>query len=256
MNTQDINNSVQNISLSAIKTSSFNPRKTFNETDLAELADSIEAQGVLQPIMVRPKDDIFEIMYGERRYKSSLIAGLATIPAIVRELSDNDAIECALTENLQRQDDSPVEEATAFQSLIQSNRYDISSLMVKFAKSESYIRNRLRLCTLIAPFADLLVSEEINFFIALELCKYSKEMQEEIFEDHYATDNSYKNWIGKRGKYFVEMIECNYTINLNDYFFDKIACFDCKFNSNTHSLFGDADAYEEIVPTKFKLEPV
>jgi len=242
MNTQYINNNVQNIFLSAIKASSFNPRKTFNKIDLTELADSIEAQGVLQPIMVRPKDDIFEIVYGERRYKASLIAGLATIPAIVRELSDNDAIECALTENLQRQDVSPVEEASAFQSLIQNNHYDISSLMAKFAKSESYIRSRLRLCTLIAPFTDLFISEEINLIIALELCKYSKETQEEIFEDHYATDNSYQNWIGKRTKDVVEMVRHNYTTNLNDYFFDKTACFDCKFNSNTHSLFGDADS--------------
>lgn len=246
MNTQYMNNSVQNIFLSAIKASRFNPRKTFNETDLTELADSIEAQGVLQPIMVRPKDDIFEIVYGERRYKASLIAGLETIPAIVRELSDNDAIECALTENLQRQDVSPVEEASAFQSLIQNNHYDISSLMAKFAKSESYIRSRLRLCTLIAPFADLLISEEINLVITLELCKYSKEMQEEIFEDHYATDNSYQNWIGKRAKDVVEMVGHNYTTNLNGYFFDKTACFDCKY-SNTHSLFGDAEGCERCL---------
>ncbi|NCC08928.1 MAG: ParB/RepB/Spo0J family partition protein [Bacteroidia bacterium] len=241
MNTQDMNNSVQYIFLSAIKTSSFNPRKMFNETDLTELADSIETQGVLQPIMVRPKDDIFEIVYGERRYKASLIAGFATIPAIVRELSDNDAIECALTENLQRKNISPVEEATAFQSLIQNNRYDISRLMAKFAKSESYIRSRLRLCNLIALFADLLISEEINLTVALELCKYSNETQEEIYEDHYATDNNYKNWIGKRAKDVVEMIERNYTANLNDYFFDKTVCFDCKLNSNTQSLFGDTD---------------
>lgn len=214
-----MNNSVQYIFLSAIKTSSFNPCKTFNETDLT--ADSIEAQGFLQPIMVRPKDDIFEIVYGERRYKASLIAGFATIPAIVRELSDNDAIECALTltENFQRQDVSPVEEASAFQSLIQNNHYDISSLMAKFAKSKSYIRSRLRLCTLIAPFAELLISEEINLVIALELCKYSKEMQEAIFEDHYATDNSYQNWIGKRAKDVVDMVGHNCTTNLNDYLF-------------------------------------
>lgn len=113
--------------------------------------------------------------------------------------------------------------------------------MAKFAKSESYIRSRLRLCTLIVPFADLLISEEINLTVALELCKYSKETQEKILEDHYATDNNYKNWIGKRAKDVVEMIEHNYTTNLNDYFFDKTACFDSKFNSNTHSLFGDID---------------
>lgn len=219
----------------------FNPRKTFNEIDISELANSIEAQGVLQPIMVRPKDDIFEIVYGERRYKASLIAGLVTIPAIVRELSDNDVIECALTENLQRQDVSPIEEATAFQSLIQNSRYDISSLMAKFAKSESYIRSRLRLCTLIAPFAELLIADDINLAIALELCKYSKETQAEIFENHYATENIYQNWIGKRAKDIVEMTGHNYTTNLNDYFFDKTECFDCKFNSNTHSLFGDVD---------------
>ena len=103
------------VALANIQPSGFNPRKRFDETSLYELAESIKRQGVLQPITVRPVDgtDRYGIVFGERRYRASVIAGRDEIPAIVSELSDEEAEEMAITENLQRKDVTPVEEAAA-----------------------------------------------------------------------------------------------------------------------------------------------
>lgn len=236
------NNNIQNINLSDIQTSNYNPRKTFGDSDLNELAESIKAQGVLQPILLRPLDNgKYEIVYGERRYKASLMTEMETIPAIVRELSDCQALEFAITENLQRKEVSSMEEAIAYKQLTENNGYDIALLMARFGKSESYIRSRLRLNSLIGEFAELLLKEDINLNTALELCKYSQETQTEIYEEHYTTKGYYQSWIGKRHKEVAELIERQYSTNLADYFFDKSSCFDCKFNTNTHTLFGCAD---------------
>ncbi|MCS3173643.1 ParB/RepB/Spo0J family partition protein [Bacteroides thetaiotaomicron] len=101
------------VALADIQPSGFNPRKRFDEATLYELAESIKRQGVLQPITVRPVDgtDRYGIVFGERRYRASVIAGRDEIPAIVTELSDEEAEEMAITENLQRKDVTPVEEA-------------------------------------------------------------------------------------------------------------------------------------------------
>ena len=237
------NNQTVNINLSQIKPSSNNHRKTFSDRNLSELAQSIKAQGVLQPIMVQAtEDDMYEIVYGERRYRASLIAGLETIPTVVREnLTSSQSMEIALTENLQREDISPIEEYKVYEQLMEHNGYDIELLMARFSKSESYIRSRIRLSALIGEFKDSLTAEDINLVIALELCKYSKETQAEIYDSHYATTNSYQNWIGKRAKEVVEMLGNSYSTNLDDYFFGKSECYDCHFNSNTISLFGDED---------------
>ena len=107
-----------------IQPSNYNPRKRFDETGLDELAESIKQQGVLQPITVRPiaDTDRYEIVFGERRYRASVIAGLEEVPAIISELSDEEAQEMAVTENLQRKDVTPTEEANAYKQLIDSGR--------------------------------------------------------------------------------------------------------------------------------------
>ena len=237
------NSQIVNINLSQIRPSSNNHRKTFLDSNLSELAESIKAQGQLQPIMVHAiEDDMYEIVYGERRYRASLMAGFETISAVVREnLTSNQLMEIGLTENLQREDISPIEEYKVYEQLMEHNGYDIELLMARFSKSESYIRSRMRLNALIGEFGDLLLAEDINLLIALELCKYSKETQAEIYDSHYATNNNYQNWIGKRAKEVIEMLESNYSTNLADYFFCKSECYDCCFNSNTLSLFGDDD---------------
>lgn len=137
-----------------VQPSNYNPRKNFDEASLAELSESIRQQGVLQPIGVRPiEENRFEIIFGERRYRAALMAGLEEIPAIVMEISDETAEEMAVTENLQRKDVTPIEEANAYQKLIDSGRHDVQSLAVQFGKNENYIRTRLKFVSLIPEIA-------------------------------------------------------------------------------------------------------
>ena len=153
---------VQLLDLNKIVNSTYNPRKDFREETLLELSESIRQSGVLQPICVRPKDEGFEIVYGERRYWAAAMAGLTYIPALVRDLTDAEAEDAAITENLQREDVKPREEAAAYNKAIQSGRHTIESLVCKFGKSEAYIRSRLKLCELIDALAEMLDKEDIS----------------------------------------------------------------------------------------------
>ena len=120
---QSVEKNITMIALANVQPSNYNPRKNFDEASLAELSESIRQQGVLQPIGVRPiEDNRFEIVFGERRYRASLMAGLEDIPAVVMEISDEVAEEMAVTENLQRKDVTPIEEANAYQKNLAGSR--------------------------------------------------------------------------------------------------------------------------------------
>ena len=159
------------VAISAIRPNGFNPRKHFDETSLNELADSIRQQGMLQPVTVRPAADGngYELVFGERRYRAATIVGMQEIPAIISDLSDEEAEEIAITENLQRKDVTPMEEANAYQRLMESGRHDLSSLSVQFGKSEAYIRTRLKFASLIPEIATLLETDEITVSVASEI---------------------------------------------------------------------------------------
>jgi ParB family chromosome partitioning protein len=124
------------------------PRKTFNDSELAELADSIREKGVLQPILLRSvsgRAHQYEIVAGERRFRASKLAGLAEIPALVKTITDNSAMEIALIENVQRENLNPIEESGAYKNLMTKIGYEIADVSRLIGKSESYIRNMLRL---------------------------------------------------------------------------------------------------------------
>lgn len=237
---------VFNISLSEIVPNPYNPRKYFDELKMQELTDSIKAQGILQPILLRRlKDKKYEIVYGERRYRAAQRNEFTTIPATVRDIPDDEAKELALTENLQRQDVTDMEEANAFSMLLETSRYDVKRLTEKFGKSETYIRNRLSLLNLCDEFALLLNKKEIIFSVALELSHYSKEDQQEIFKEHFANDISpYQKWNDIKFTDFVSRLERAYSCCLNDYGFDKTECLNCPFNSACQNLFAE----EETAP--------
>ena len=237
---------IKSINLSKITVNQYNPRKAISEQSLAELAQSIKVQGVLQPIVVRHRGVIdgapYEIICGERRFRASQMLGLETIPAVIRdEVRADQLLEMALTENLLREDITPLEEMMVYRDFIEQKDYSVEQLCEKFGKSESYIRSRMRLSNLIEEYYPLLQSEDITLSIALELCKYSKETQAEIFDDHFATTNNYQNWIAKNAKEVVKLIESDYSTNLEDYFFDKLECYNCQFNTQVISLFTDDD---------------
>jgi ParB family chromosome partitioning protein len=139
---------VQNIDIAAIRPHPDQPRRQFNEPALAELAESIAARGVIQPIIVRPVDGGYQIVAGERRWRAAQRAQLHRIPAIVRDFDEAETLEIALVENIQREDLNPIEEAQAFRRLIVQfgHRQDVLGRLV--GKSRSHVANLMRLLDL------------------------------------------------------------------------------------------------------------
>lgn len=230
------------VAVANIQPSNYNPRKRFDETGLDELAESIKQQGVLQPITVRPiaDTDRYEIVFGERRYRATVIAGLEEIPAIISELSDEDAQEMAVTENLQRKDVTPTEEANAYKQLIDSGRHTVETLSVLFGKSENYIRTRLNFSTLIPELAELLDADVITISVASEICRYGEDVQREVYENYLKEGIlHHSSWRGRKAKEIAELIEQKFTIDLERYAFDKTECASCRHNTNNLLLFND-----------------
>ena len=124
------------------------PRKNFNEEALRELASSIERHGMIQPVIVRKKDDHYELIAGERRWRAARIAGIKEIPAIIKEYSDGEVSEIALIENIQREDLTPIEEAKAYKTLIEEYGITQEELAGRVSKSRANIANTMRLLKL------------------------------------------------------------------------------------------------------------
>ncbi len=149
--------------LMKIRSGKYQPREYFNETALSELANSIRKNGVMQPIIVRNiAEDGYEIIAGERRWRAAKIAGLDEIPVIIRELSDEQALEIAIVENVQREDLHPLEEANGYQKLIDEFGYTQENIADTVNKSRSHIANLLRLLTLPKEIQDLLTENKIS----------------------------------------------------------------------------------------------
>ena len=136
------------IRISDIQKNPYQPRKEFSEEKIKELAQSIKENGLIQPIIVRQSPVIgYEILAGERRYRASIAAGLSEVPVIIKKLSDQDMMIHSVIENLQREDLNPIEEAKAYQSLIDKG-YTHADIAAKMGKSRPYITNLVRLLTL------------------------------------------------------------------------------------------------------------
>ena len=142
------NDEIIDIKLEDLRPNPYQPRKVFDENALNELAISIKQQGVFQPIIVKKSIKGYEIIAGERRYRASKIAGLKTIPAIVKDYSDDDMMQIALLENLQRENLTSIEEAKAYKSIIDTMHITQEELAKKVGKSRSHITNMLGLLNL------------------------------------------------------------------------------------------------------------
>jgi len=149
---------LRNVAIEAVRPSALNPRASFSESELKELADSIRARGVVQPIVVRPVNGEaggFEIIAGERRWRAAQAAALHEIPVIVRDLSDQEALEVAIIENVQRTDLNAIEEAAGYRQLIDAYQYKQDELAGIVGKSRSHLTNTLRLLKLPASVQEL-----------------------------------------------------------------------------------------------------
>ena len=136
------------VAVERITPSPFQPRRNFDETKIDELAASIRIQGIIQPLVVRPKGDGFELIAGERRWRAAMKAGLSQVPVIVRAASDHEALQLALVENLQREDLNPIEEAAGYRRLQEEFHWSQEEMAEKVGKSRPAIANSLRLLTL------------------------------------------------------------------------------------------------------------
>jgi ParB family chromosome partitioning protein len=147
------------------------PRMTWHEETLGELAASIKEHGVLQPILVRPAGDQYEIIAGERRWRASKLAGKETIPAIVERFDDATALEIALIENLQREDLSPLDEAVIYKKMTTELGYSIRNLATKLGKDKGYVENRLRLASAPDDVREMVAERYDTLSAAYELMK-------------------------------------------------------------------------------------
>ena len=138
------------------------PRKNFDEKSLQELADSIQEHGLLQPLIVRHRQDGFELVAGERRWRAAQIAGLIQVPALIREMDDVQAAEVSLVENIQRDDLSAVEEAMAYKYMMDNYGYTQEVLAEKLGKSRSHIANMVRMLALPEQILTMLERQEIT----------------------------------------------------------------------------------------------
>jgi ParB family chromosome partitioning protein len=152
------NGRLEEISVDRIRPNPYQPRQHFDEQALNELAESIQTLGLLQPVVVRRTGDIYELIAGERRWRAARRAGLKSIPAVVRESDDTDSLVQALTENLQRESLTPLEEANAYQQLVEDFNLTHEEIAAKVGKSRPAITNALRLLQL-PPVVQRLLGE-------------------------------------------------------------------------------------------------
>lgn len=179
---------IMEIDINELRPNPYQPRTVFNEEHLQELASSIKEHGVFQPIIVKKSIKGYEIIAGERRYRASKMAGLEKIPAIVRTFTDEQMMEIALLENLQRENLSPIEEAKAYQSMVEHLHLTQDELSKKVGKSRSHLTNMLGLLRLPTEVQNLVNDEKLTMGHARALSKL--EDKEQILKmAHEITEN-------------------------------------------------------------------
>src|ERR1041385_6046922 len=157
------NNEIREIGIDLIRPGPQQPRTTFDQAKLEELAQSIRSTGVIQPLLVRPRGGLFELVAGERRWRAAQIAGLTRVPSIIRDIPDEKLLELALIENIQRAELNPVEEARAYKRLIESLGLSQDDVAQRIGRDRTFVTNYLRILRLPKDIQALLEIEKITF---------------------------------------------------------------------------------------------
>jgi ParB family chromosome partitioning protein len=253
METQVINaTEYRNVSLSLLTESKSNPRRTFDDVALQELASSIRAQGVLSPLLVRPLNErTFEIVAGARRYRAAQLAEVNSVPVRIVQLTDAQAIEMSIVENLQRKDVHPLEEAQGFRALLNlvEPKYSIEQIAAKTGKSPAYCLARLKLTELAPSVVEAFLKDEIGVGHALLLAKLQPDQQEEALAACFKEDWSAGGQKAKRILLPIRnlqfWIESNILLILKEAPFDKRdaqlvpaagSCVDCQKRTGHNKL--------------------
>jgi ParB family transcriptional regulator, chromosome partitioning protein len=153
---------VQEISLQELRPNPYQPRKTFQQEAIDELKESILEHGILQPLVVRKSIKGYEIVVGERRFRAAREAKLASVPAVVRELTEQQMMELAVLENLQREDLNPIEEGLAYQTLMEKLKFTQEEVAKRLGKSRPHVANHIRLLSLPAKIQELISEGKIS----------------------------------------------------------------------------------------------
>lgn len=186
--TETPNEEIVNVKLSELRSNPYQPRKVFDEAALQELASSIKAHGVFQPIIVKKSIKGYEIIAGERRVKASLMAGLEEIPAIIRDFNDTEMMEIALLENLQRENLNAIEESMAYKKLLETLNLTQEELAERLGKSRSHITNMLGLLTLPDAIQEQISERKITMGHARVLSKLESPVQQKELAEKVVTE--------------------------------------------------------------------
>src|SRR5580692_2628140 len=211
----------QYLAIDTIRESTTNPRRTFDEAKLQELAASIRQHGLIQPITVRPNSEGFELVAGARRYRAAQLAELFSIPARIVELTDAQSQEWQLVENAQRADIHPYEEAEGFERLLEIPGYDVATLVEKSGKSASHIYARLSLLQLIPEVAEAFTQERITASHANLIARLPQDVQAKAFEQCWRKDWKDSEAHLLPSKFLSSWIQNNLYLALADAPFDR-----------------------------------
>ncbi|GEP99339.1 chromosome partitioning protein ParB [Staphylococcus arlettae] len=182
---------VQHIALDQIKANPYQPRKTFDDTKLDDLAGSIRQHGILQPIVLRQTIKGYHIVVGERRFRASQRVGLTTIPAIVKTMTDEDMMELAIIENLQREDLNAIEEAESYRKLMDDLQLTQQEVATRLSKSRPYIANMLRLLNLPTEIMRMIRDEQLSgahgrTLLAVKDKRTMNKMAQQAYEESWS----------------------------------------------------------------------
>jgi len=177
------------LKISEIEPNKGQPRKEFSDEKLQELADSIRQYGIIQPLVVQKKDSYYQLIAGERRWRAAMIAGLKEVPVVIKDYNDQQMMEIALIENVQREDLNPIEEAMAYQQLIQEYGLKQEEVASRVSKSRTVITNSMRLLKLDPKVQQMLVENRISngharALLAIENPKVQIQLAEKIEKDN------------------------------------------------------------------------
>lgn len=186
------NKQIQDIELSKIKPNQFQPRRQFSENSIKELAQTLDKEGLLQPIVIREDGEEYEIIAGERRFRAAQLLGWEKIPAIVNNMDDDQAAFLALIENLQRENLNPIDEAKAYTNLMKLNNLTQAELAKDMGKSQSYVANKLRLLKLTPKVQSYLASGEISARHGRALVGLSERDQSRVVDEILANNLNVK----------------------------------------------------------------
>ncbi len=239
----------QYIAIDTIHESATNPRRTFDDCKLGELAESIRTNGLIQPITVRPQGQGFEIVAGARRFRAAQLAELFSLPARIVDIGDAQALEWMLVENSQRLDVHPYEEAQGFQRLLDMPGYDVATLVEKSGKSPAHVYARLSLLQLVPSIAEAFSAERITASHANLLARLPHEAQAAAYEQCWRKDWQDKEPHLLPAKHLSAWIQTNLYLSLTEAPFSKEdptlnppagACITCPRRSGFNtSLFAD-----------------